>query len=136
MVTMHTSYGVSRNASSYATIPYRRMAETPDDYILFLRDPAVPPSNNAAEQKGRVYKRRAHQVMTFRGERGEEYYCNGLTIIETARMQGRNVYVEVTGFFDTLVDRQRKRSPVLTTLQKMRAYFSDPKSWVLVVPPK
>ena len=113
---------------------YKRMAESPDDYILFLRDPAVPPSNNAAEQKGRVYKRRAHQVMTFRGENGEEYYCNGLTIMESAKMQGRNVYDEVAGFFDTIVVRQRKRSPILTTLQKMKEFFSDPESWAFVPP--
>ena len=111
---------------------YKRMAEAPDDYILFLRDPSVPPSNNRAEVCARRYKRKAHQVMTFRGKHGEEHYCSGLTIIETAKKQGRNVYDEVTGYFDTIVVRQKKRTPVLTTLDKMKKYSSDPESTRLV----
>ena len=111
---------------------YKRMEESPDDYVRFLRDPSVPPTNNAAEQKGRVYKRKARQVMSFRGAHGEEYYCDALTILETARMQGLNVYDEVTGIFDTIVERQTRRSPKLTTLQKMEAYISAPDYWIIV----
>ena len=105
---------------------YKRMAEVPDDYVRFLRDHAVPPTNNIAEQLGRCYKRRSHQVMCFRGVHGEEYACDALTIIKTARMQERDVYDEVTGIFDTIVVRQKKRSPNLTTLQKMKEYVTSP----------
>ena len=111
---------------------YKRMAEFPDDYILFLRDPSVPPTNNIAEQKGRVYKRKAHQVMSFRGELGEERYCDSLTILGSARMQGQNIYDVVTGAFDTVVVRQKKRSPVLTPLQKMKERFSNPDDGVRI----
>ena len=110
---------------------YKRMEKSPDDYTLFLRDPSVPPTNNVAEQKGRVYKRRAHQAMCFRGEHGEEYCCNALTIMETARMQNRNVYDEVTECFKTIVVRQKRRSPTLTTLQKMKEYYSNPEEWIV-----
>ena len=106
---------------------YSRMAESPEDYILFLRDPSVPPTNNKAERLGRCYKRKAHQVMCFRGAHGEEYFCDALTILKTARMQGRNIYDEVIGVFDTLVVRQKKRSRNLTTLQKAKEYFSSPE---------
>jgi hypothetical protein len=33
------------NREGYNT--YKRMAEDPEEYVLFLRDPSVPPSNNA-----------------------------------------------------------------------------------------
>ncbi len=105
---------------------YKRMAESPDDYVRFLRDHSVPPTNNIAEQLGRCYKRKAHQVMCFRGAHGEEYFCDALTILKTARMQGRDIYDEVTGIFDTLVVRQKKRSPKLTALQRMKEYVSSP----------
>ncbi len=105
---------------------YKRMEESPDDYVLFLRDPAVPPTNNAAEQKGRVYKRKAHQAMCFRGAHGENFYCDAATVLESARMQGRNICDEVTGIFDTIVVRQRKRTPHLTCLQKMQEHLSNP----------
>ncbi len=104
---------------------YSRMAEDPDDYIRFLRDPSVPPTNNVSERLGRCYKRKAHQVMCFRGTHGDEYCCDALTILKTARMQGRDVYNDVTGIFDTLVIRQSYRTPKLTFLQKMKKYVSS-----------
>ena len=64
--------------------------------------------------------------MSFRGAHGEEYYCDALTILKTARMQGRDIFDEVTAVFDTLVVRQRKRTPKLTALQKMKVYVSSP----------
>ena len=105
---------------------YSRMAESPDDYIRFLRDPSVPPTNNVSERLGRCYKRKAHQVMCFRGAHGEEHFCDALTILKTARMRGQDIYNEVTGIFDTLVIRQGYRVPKLTPLQKMKEYVSSP----------
>ena len=105
---------------------YSRMAKDPDDYIRFLRDPSVPPTNNVSERLGRCYKRKAHQVMCFRGAHGEEYCCDALTMLKTARMRGQDVYNDVIGIFDTLVIRQSYRSPKLTPLQKMKEYVSSP----------
>ena len=35
----------------------KRMKGSPDDCILFLRDPTVPPTNNLAERCARKYRR-------------------------------------------------------------------------------
>ncbi len=113
---------------------YSRMAESPDDYILFLRDPSVPPTNNSCEQKGRVFKRKSHQVMSFRGDHGEDDYCDGLTVLETFKMRGINVYEAVTEMFGTLVVRQKKRSPKLTILQKMKECVSALECWASIKP--
>ena len=49
---------------------YQRMSEDKEEYVLFLRDPSVPPTNNLAERNGRQFKRKAHQVMAFRSREG------------------------------------------------------------------
>ena len=79
---------------------YVRMEESPEEYILFLRDPSVPPTNNLAERYARKYKRKAHQVMSFRSPEGVEYYCDGLSITESIRSQGGNVFEEMTERFN------------------------------------
>jgi len=71
---------------------YKRMEEDFDSYVLFLRDPSVPPTNNLAERHARRYKRKAHQVMSFRGEMGDAYYCDGLTIIESLKARDVNLF--------------------------------------------
>ena len=77
---------------------YRRMRDDFDDYVLFLRDPSVPPTNNLAERHARKIKRKTHQVISFRSENGFEKFCDGKTIIESARAKGDNLY-------DALVER-------------------------------
>lgn len=79
---------------------YSRMAEKPGDYLLFLDDPAVPPTNNAAERAARKFKRKAHQVMTFRSDEGVQYYCDGLSVMQTVKAENRNLYQAVKGYFD------------------------------------
>ncbi len=79
---------------------YLRMAESPEEYILFLRNPHVPPTNNVAERFARKFKRKSHQVMAFRSPEGVEYYCDGLSIMESIRSQRGNVFVEMTERFN------------------------------------
>ena len=79
---------------------YKRMEEKPEDYILFLQDPKVPPTNNVAERAGRKYKRKAHQVMSFRSQEGSNRFCDGLTIMETIKAQGGNLFEELTDRFN------------------------------------
>ena len=64
---------------------YKRMEESPEEYVLFLRDPGVPPTNNTAERYGRKFKRKAHQVMSFRSQLGADRFCDGLTITESIK---------------------------------------------------
>ena len=54
---------------------YTRMAEKFDDYVLFLWDIRVPPTNNLAERVGRKYKRKSHQAMSFRSDEGSGRFC-------------------------------------------------------------
>ena len=79
---------------------YKRMSEDTERYVLFLRDPSVPPSNNVAERCGRKFKRKAHQVMSFRSNKGFDYFCDGLTITESMRARKENVYDSIASRFN------------------------------------
>lgn len=79
---------------------YKRMEKEPENYVLFLRDPSVPPTNNVAERAGRRYKRKAHQVISFRSQEGSERFCDGLTIMESIRAQRGNLFEELTERFN------------------------------------
>ena len=79
---------------------FKRMEETPADYVLFLRDPCVSPTNNVAERYGRKYKRKAHQVMSFRSQEGSNLFCDGLTITESIKAQDGNLFEEIANRFN------------------------------------
>ena len=76
------------------------MYEDMESYVLFLRDPSVPPTNNLAERMGRKFKRKAHQVMSFRSQEGADRFCDGLSITESIKAQGGNLFNEVTERFN------------------------------------
>lgn len=78
---------------------FKKMYETPDDYVLFLHDITIPPTNNDAERAGRKFKRKASQVMAFRSQEGVDNYCNGLTVIQSQKSQGLNVFNEISEIF-------------------------------------
>lgn len=86
------------NREGYNT--YKRMAEDPEEYVLFLRDPSVPPSNNIAERCARKFKRKAHQVMSFRSQDGVNRFCDGLSITESIKAKGGNLFDEVASRFN------------------------------------
>lgn len=79
---------------------YKRMQEDAEDYYRFLLDPSIPPSNNLAERCARKTKRKFAQVMAFRSQEGLDYFCDGLSIVETMRSEGANVYNEVAKLFN------------------------------------
>lgn len=79
----------------------KRMKEDKEDYILFLRDIAVEPTNNRSERLARQYKRKNHQVMTFRSDTGNEYYCDSLTYFQNVKSTGGNLYESVISVFDS-----------------------------------
>ena len=78
-----------------------RMEESPEEYVLFLRDPGVPPTNNTAERYGRKFKRKAHQVMSFRSQLGVDRFCDGLTRTESIKEQGGNLFDGVMERFNS-----------------------------------
>ena len=53
---------------------YKRMEKEMERYVLFLNDPSVPPFNNVAERYARKFKRKSHQVMSFRSNEGFDYF--------------------------------------------------------------
>ena len=79
---------------------FKRMNENFDDYVLFLRDPSVEPTNNISERQARKFKRKPHQVMSFRSQRGVEYFCDGLSITESVKARGENLYDSITQRFN------------------------------------
>ena len=79
---------------------YKRMEEKPEEYLLFLRDPGVTPTNNIAERYARKFKRKAHQVMSFRSQEGVNRFCDGLSVTESIKAEGGNVFEEVAARFN------------------------------------
>ncbi len=71
---------------------YRRLSEDKEDYLLFLHESDVEPTNNAAERAGRKYKRKSAAAMGFRSMAGHNYYCDGLTIMVTMQSKGENIF--------------------------------------------
>ena len=86
------------NREGYNT--YRRIEEDFEEYVLFLRDPSVPPTNNLCERLARVFKRKAGQVMAFRSQNGVDRFCDGLTITESLKANGENVFDALTERFN------------------------------------
>lgn len=79
---------------------FKRMKENFDDYVLFLKEINVEPTNNVAERFGRKYKRKAHQVMAFKSLIWGNYFCDGLSIIESLKAIGENVFDALTQRFN------------------------------------
>lgn len=79
---------------------FRRMKKDPEEYVLFLREPSVPPTNNLSERCARKFKRKAHQVMSFRSEKGVERFCDGLSITESIKARGGNLFEEMASRFN------------------------------------
>lgn len=79
---------------------YKRMEADKEDYLLFLHDLSVDPTNNLAERNGRKFKRKATQVMGFRSMNGVTYFCDGLSVIQTLKIKGENLYDAVTSRFN------------------------------------
>ena len=80
---------------------YKRMAEEKERYTLFLHNPSVEPDNNLAERCARKFKRKAAQVMRFRSQDGADWFCDGLSIIQSIKAAGKNLYESVTERFNT-----------------------------------
>lgn len=83
---------------------YKRMEEKPEEYVLFLRDPSVPPTNNIAERYARKFKRKAHQVMSFRSNDGVNWFCDGLSVMESIKATGGNLFEEIANRFNKNIE--------------------------------
>jgi len=86
----------------------KKMEKYRDEHLLFLHDKNVPPTNNLAERRLRVVKRKGAQVMSFRSDDGIEHYCDSLGVIESMRAQGANLYEGAASKFDIQLERSVK----------------------------
>lgn len=77
----------------------KRMRDFQDEHLYFLKHPKVDFTNNISERGLRKFKRKQKQSVVLRSNSGGQHICDALTIIETARMQCRNIYDVVEAAF-------------------------------------
>ena len=78
---------------------YKRLDNYKDNHLLFLYDNRVPTNNNLSERLLRVFKRKQKQVMTFRSFDNLSYLCNSMSLIESLRRQGLNLYIHIASIY-------------------------------------
>lgn len=77
----------------------KRLRDYQSAHLYFLSHPDVSYTNNISERGLRKFKRKQKQAVVFRSTSGGQRICDALTIIETARMQHKNVYDTVEAAF-------------------------------------
>ena len=70
----------------------KRLREGKVHYLYFLRHPEAGYTNNVSERCCRKYKRKQKQAVTFRSEKNAGYLCDALSVIETRKNRGENIY--------------------------------------------
>lgn len=78
---------------------YKRLRDYKDDHLYFLSHPDIDYTNNISERQLRKFKRKQKQAVVLRSDTGGQHICDALTIIETAKMQNRNIYDTVEAAF-------------------------------------
>ena len=77
----------------------KRLRKYQDDHLYFLKHPDVDYTNNISERELRKFKRKQKQAVVLRSNSGGQHICDALTIIETAKMQNKNIYDVVEAAF-------------------------------------
>ena len=70
-----------------------------DNHLLFLTHPEIDYTDNISERALRKYKRKQKQAVSFRSNSSVEFLCNAMSIIETRKLQGANIYSTVREVF-------------------------------------
>ena len=84
-----------------------RLQARKEDTLRFLIDPAVPFTNNQAEQDGRMMKLKQKISGGFRSQQGADDFAVIRSFISTARKQGWNVIQALMQDPETLIPRLR-----------------------------
>ena len=71
---------------------FLRMKEYKSNHLLFLKHPELEYTNNLAERGLRKFKRKFKQSVTFRSNESVAFLCDCMSIIETRRQQGANLF--------------------------------------------
>ena len=77
----------------------KRLHEHQTDHLYFLSHPDVDYTNNISERGLRKFKRKHKQAVVLQSDSGGQHICDALTIIETARMQHKNIYDTIESAF-------------------------------------
>ena len=75
-----------------------------DNHLLFLTRPEIDYTDNLSERALRKYKRKQKQAVSFRSNSSVEFLCNAMSIIETRRLEGANIYNTVREIFSPAAD--------------------------------
>lgn len=78
---------------------YKRLLNYQEDHLYFLSHPEVDFTNNISERELRKFKRKQKQAVVLRSDSGGQHICDALTIIESARMQHKNIYDTIESAF-------------------------------------
>lgn len=78
---------------------HKRMTEYRNNHLLFLRHPEIDYTDNISERALRKYKRKQKQAVTFRSSQNVEFLCDAMSIIETNRLQGADIFQTATTAF-------------------------------------
>ena len=70
----------------------KRMLEYRESHLYFFSHPDVPYTNNLAERALRKFKQKQKAAVTFRSKNSVSYICDCMSVIETARLQGLNIF--------------------------------------------
>lgn len=71
---------------------YKRMVKYKHNHLLFLRHPEIDYTNNPAERALRKFKRKLHRAVTFRCDDSVDTLCDCMSIIETNRLRGQDIF--------------------------------------------
>lgn len=77
-----------------------RLKNYKDNHLLFLRNFAVPYSDNMSEKDLRICKNRQKMAGGFRTEGGLDMYCNIIGFIETVKRRKMNIFQSIGLLFD------------------------------------
>lgn len=77
----------------------KRMREYKSAHLYFLTHPDVDYTNNISERGLRKFKRKLKQAVVLRSDAGGQRICDALSIIESARLQNKNIYDIVQAAF-------------------------------------
>ena len=72
-----------------------RMVRYKGNHLLFIHDNRVKFDNNMSERDLRKCKNRQKMAGGFRKISGQEMYCRILSVIETAKRRGENIFEKI-----------------------------------------
>ena len=91
-----------RNAKKEEKTLLNRLEKYKENHLLFLRDFEVHYSNNMSEKDLRICKNRQKMAGGFRTDDGREMYCRIMSVIETVKRRGLNIFQSIRNLMDDI----------------------------------